>query len=151
MGIIVAIIASMILGTCGTTVAGITITNEPAVECNEELAEIEAWFSQVVYEDFGIEPDFLNFYWTDDLNYETLTTRNERGEIIVERIVGRVLDDDMNGVVLTTEDEYFNYISYRNVNLDLEAGDYVVTYLLYDTDNNYEDCFNRYDYPISSW
>lgn len=141
MGALIGILMAFMLGVTG---AGNT-------EGVSELEEIDAWFTEVACEDFNLEPWELNFYYTDEIDYDQLTTRKERGEIMVERIVGTVLDEQYNGRILTTEDDFYNYISYRNIGFDAKPGDFVVTYCLYNPATDFEDDVFRYDFPINSW
>lgn len=116
-------IKSLILMTAliaGTSMAGIT------VEENVVTSELP-----IAYEETTTE----YIYETDDLTYDILVNRD--GKIIVEHIVGEVLDEDGNGLVLNTDTEY-NYISYRNVD-DFEVGAVYDTYLYYNPDTSYED------------
>lgn len=84
-------------------------------------------------------------YDTDALDYETLVSRN--GDIIVEKIVGICLNDEGNGRILNTETE-FNYISYASV-ADVQKGDVVLTYEIYNPETNLEDdIIERFDYVI---
>lgn len=140
MGALIGILMALMLGVTGTgNTEGIS-----------EIEEIDAWFTEVACEDFDLEPWEINLYYTDEIDYDQLTTRKERGEIMVERMVGVVLDNEGNGEILTTEDDYYNYISYSMVDF-ANPGDYVVTYCLYNPATDYEDDVFRYDYPISSW
>ena len=151
MGVILALVVGLVIGlgsTVTTTVENYSTEIETEVS---EIEEIDAWFTEVVCDDFGLEPWEVNLYYTDELDYDKLTTRKERGEIIVERIVGTVLDDEYNGRILTTEDDFYNYISYRNIGFDVRPGDFVVTYCLYNPATDFEDDIYRYDYPISEW
>lgn len=82
---------------------------------------------------------------TNDLSAYDVTHR--KGTVLIERTIGRVLNKNKDGRVLNTEDRYYNYISYRNV--DCKKGDIIVTYLLYNPENNGEDdIIARWDYII---
>lgn len=116
-------IKSLVLMTAliaGASMGGIT------VEENAVTTEVP-----ITYEEEPTE----YFYETDDLTYDILVNRD--GKIIVEHIVGEVLDEDGNGLVLNTDTEY-DYISYRNVD-DFEVGAVYDTYLYYNPSTSYED------------
>ena len=87
----------------------------------------------------------VEVYDTEQLTYDILTNRN--GKIIIERLVGIVLDEEGNGK-LFNGDDYYNYINYANVN-DFKVGDYIVTYCVYNPMTNYvDDVMFRMDYII---
>ena len=101
--------------------------------------------------DITYEMDGITYYQyeTDDLTYEILTNRN--GRMIVEHLVGKVLDEDGNGIVMNTEDDNYNYISYSHLE-DIEPGQVYDTYLYYNPDNNYEDdILYREDIPVKNF
>lgn len=83
---------------------------------------------------------------TNDLSAYDVTHR--KGTVLIERVIGRVLNKKKDGKVLNTEDQYYNYISYRGV--ECKKGDIIVTYLLYNPENNGEDdIIARWDYKIT--
>ena len=97
------------------------------------------------YNQIADDLEIVQIYDVDDLDYETLTNRN--GNIIIEKIIGVVLDEAGNGEILNTETEY-NYISYRSVE-DAQVGDIILTYCIFNPDTNYEDdIIDRMDYII---
>lgn len=80
---------------------------------------------------------------TAELTAETLENRN--GDIIVERVLGIVIDAK-NG--LGYELHNGNHISYKNV-LGISNGDVICTYLVYNPETNIiDDIVDRYDYVI---
>ena len=86
----------------------------------------------------------IEIWETDDLTLEAITTRTERNALVIERLVGVVLDTDGNGRILNTDDPYYNYISYRGVSLN--PGDIIVTYCIYDPSTDAEDdIMERFD------
>lgn len=86
-------------------------------------------------------------YNTGDLTAEILENRN--GDIIIEKAIGKVLNDNGDGKILNTKSKY-NYISYRSVK-DAKAGDIILTYFLYNPDNNaVDDILYRFDYIIDT-
>ena len=97
------------------------------------------------YNQIADDLEIVHIYDVDDLDYETLTNRN--GNIIIEKIIGIVLDEAGNGEILNTNTEY-NYINYQNVK-DARIGDIVLTYCIFNPDTNYEDdIIDRMDYII---
>lgn len=80
---------------------------------------------------------------SEDLTLDMLTNRN--GKIIIEKAICEVLDDELNGVDVSTG----NYISYKGCNV--ERGDICVSYFVYNPDTLYDDdIIARYDYVIDS-
>lgn len=88
-------------------------------------------------------------YDTSRLSYSTITKR--KGKVICERCIGIVTDaDNGDGRVLNTDDEEYNYISYRFFDQPYKEGTVIVTYLVYDPYNNYEDdIVDRYDFVLT--
>lgn len=147
IGKIVAIAMMVGIVSTFTYVPEETIVDEEYYEEYSEIDTTDVCFFQVVEDDYGVLPYEVSFYEPDELNYEILVTRNKRGEIIIERTVGIVLDEDFNGRILNTDSD-FNYISYKNLGFDVVPGDVVVTYSVYSTENDFEDDFERYDYLL---
>ena len=91
------------------------------------------------------ESDRFEMIDCNDLTLEQLENRN--GKIIVEIIVGEVLDGSGNGRVINSPDGEKLYIHY-----DMEkfqVGDYVVSYCIYNPDTNAEDdILIRFDYKL---
>lgn len=81
----------------------------------------------------------------DEITSEILENR-EDNYLLVEMVVGTVLDDEGNGKVLNTTDDYYNYIAYHK--LDCEEGDVVLTYLFFDNTDGEDDFIERYDFII---
>ena len=87
----------------------------------------------------------IEIWETDDLTLEDIVTRRDRDALVIERLVGVVLNEDSDGRVLNTADPYYNYISYRSVP-GARPGDIVVTYCFYDPTTDVEDdIIERYD------
>ena len=93
---------------------------------------------------FLVEPEpKMEIMNTAELTAETLENRN--GDIIVERVLGIVIDAESG---LGYELHNGNHISYKNV-LGISNGDVVCTYLIYNPDTNIiDDIVDRYDYVI---
>ncbi len=75
-------------------------------------------------------------YSTDELDTETLTNRN--GKIIIEKVIGKVTNDNLDGKILNCIDEEHDYISYKNVS-GAKKNDTVLTYFIYNPSSNMED------------
>ncbi len=106
-------------------------TNNPEVEFYNKLAD---------------DLDVVKVYDTDELTNEMLENRD--GEIIVEKTIGIVLNDEGDGEILNTSDDYYNYINYSRVE-NAKEGDIILTYCIYNPDTNYiDDILLRFDYII---
>ena len=82
----------------------------------------------------------------NDLTEEMLTTRAERNVMYIERIIGKVTDNEKNGTVLNPPVDGGYYISYASVD-DAEIGDVIVTYCVYNPYSNYDDdVIERWDF-----
>lgn len=85
----------------------------------------------------------LNAIDSSKLTYEKLT--NRKHTIILERCIGRVRNNNKDGKVLNTNEGY--YISYKGVKC--KKGDIIVTYFLWNPENNVsDDIVARWDYVI---
>ena len=77
------------------------------------------------------------------LTTEMLESRN--GKLIIERVVGMVTDAEPGDGRIIGGDDYYNYISYSNVN-GISNGDVICSYFIYNPDNNYvDDIIMRFD------
>lgn len=83
---------------------------------------------------------------TSKLTYKVITHR--KGTVIIERAIGKVINNSKDGRVLNQGgNTEYDYISYRGV--DCKKGDIIVTYLLYNPENNYcDDIVARWDYVL---
>ena len=88
-------------------------------------------------------------YETDEITGDMLEHRN--GALICELCVGIVTDAQSgDGRVINTKENYFNYISYRGFDQPYYDGTVVVTYLVYNPENNYvDDVIDRYDFVLT--
>lgn len=75
-------------------------------------------------------------YDTNELNTKTLTNRN--GKIIIEKVIGKVINDNLDGKILNCIDENHDYISYKNVS-GVKKNDTVLTYFIYNPSSNEQD------------
>lgn len=82
----------------------------------------------------------------NDLTEEMLTTRKENNIMYIERIIGKVTDNEKNGTVLNPPEDGGYYISYASVE-DAEIGDTIITYCVYNPFSNYDDdVIERWDF-----
>lgn len=84
----------------------------------------------------------------DKLTEKMLTYRSNKKRHImyIERIIGKVTDNEKNGTVLNPPEDGGYYISYASVE-DAEIGDVIVTYCVYNPYSNYDDdVIERWDF-----
>lgn len=101
---------------------------------------------QMKYHKFGKLKTLPTHKLTDDV----LLNRKGTGKIIVERCKGTVLNWDFDGKIDKTVKgrEFYNYISYRRVK-NIRPGSKIVTYYVYNWNNNYcDDILERYDVVV---
>lgn len=126
---IICITAALILAlatTCGASTKG----NDPVKYYRELVDEME----------------LIQIYDSADLTMEMLQHRN--GKIIIEKCIGIVTDDNGNGKLLNCRNPEYYYISYKSVK-NANFGDVIVTYFVYNPDNNIEDdIIERFDFII---
>lgn len=84
-------------------------------------------------------------YWTGDLTIEILENRG--ADIVIEKIIGRCLDEEGNGEILNCSDPY-NYICYASVE-DRYVGALILTICIYRPNSNLSDDIEaRFDYVL---
>lgn len=82
----------------------------------------------------------------NDLTEEMLITRADHNVMYIERIIGKVTDNEKNGTVLNPPEDGGYYISYASVK-DAEIGDTIITYCVYNPFSNYDDdVIERWDF-----
>lgn len=82
----------------------------------------------------------------NDLTEEMLTTRAEHNVMYIERIIGKVTDNEKNGTVLNPPEDGGYYISYASVK-GARKGDLIITYCVYNPFSNYDDdVIERWDF-----
>ena len=85
-------------------------------------------------------------YWNEDINYDLLANRGD--DIIIEKILGTVVNGKKDGRILNPVDPKYDYISYKRVP-DVQKGDVILTICIYQPNNSYEDdVVARFDYVI---
>lgn len=84
-------------------------------------------------------------YYSEDLTYDILANRGD--DIIVEKIIGTVVNKRKDGRILGGDPNY-NYISYSGVK-GAKKGDVILTICIYTPGNRAEDdVCERFDYII---
>lgn len=111
--------------------------------------------SQIAFYDNMIKDvDTLTIYNTDDLTPEIMANRG--GKIVVEKIIGEVTNDKLDGEILNcdaedggyTNKDGGNYISYERVD-GAKKGDKILTYYIYNPfTNEQDDVLTRLDFII---
>lgn len=111
--------------------------------------------SQVEFYDNMIEDaNTMEIYNTNELTPQIMANRN--GTIIVEKIVGKVTNDKLDGEILNcnaeeggyTNKDGGNYINYQRVN-GAKKGDKILTYFIYNPfTNEQDDVMTRLDFII---
>ena len=111
--------------------------------------------SQVEFYDGMIEDvNTLKIYDTAELTPQIMANRN--GKIIVEKIIGQVTNDKLDGKILNcnvenggyTNKDGGNYINYERVD-GAKKGDKILTYYIYSPfSNEQDDVLTRLDFII---
>ena len=135
------IIISLLVGTfINKDVARVEIDNvisTTKITTNKTVYHISYDVSQVEFCDSLIEDTYkAKIYDTNELTTETLINRN--GKIIIEKVIGKVTNDNLDGKILNCIDEEHDYISYKNVH-GAKKNDTVLTYFIYNPSSNMED------------
>lgn len=88
-------------------------------------------------------------YDSSELTADILESR--KGTTIIERCIGFVTNGQTgDGAILNAADKNYNYISYRSIDQEYCDGTVILTYLIYNPDNNYiDDITERYDFVVS--
>lgn len=88
----------------------------------------------------------IEIYDSSKLTQDILTHRN--GKIIVEKVIGEVTNNKLDGKILNCKVDSGDYISYKRVE-NAKKGDKIVTYFIYNPFTNVEDdVMNRMDFII---
>ena len=111
--------------------------------------------SQIAFYDNMIKDiDTLTIYDTDDLTPEIMADRG--GKVVVEKIIGKVTNDNLDGEILNcnaenggyTNKDGGNYINYERVD-GAKKGDKILTYYIYNPfTNEQDDVLTRLDFII---
>lgn len=106
------------------------------------------------YDNMIKDIDTVQIYDTDDLTPKMMANRN--GKIIIEKIVGKVTNDKLDGMILNcdvdiggyTNKDGGNYINYERVD-GAKKGDKILTYYIYNPfTNEQDDVLTRLDFII---
>lgn len=91
----------------------------------------------------------VKLYDCSELTAEVLEGR--QGTTIVERCIGIVTDGQSgDGRILNLPDDCGYYISYRGIYRPISDGTVILSYMVYNPDNNYiDDIMERYDFVLS--
>lgn len=136
---IIYIICALIAITCGTavhTASAESLVPESGIDFYRNLAE-----------DLALIEVF------DTSEYSVDRLRNRNGKLMIEECIGIVTgaesDGALCGTILNCGNPDYAYIGYRGI--DVEVGDIVLTYFLYNPDTEFEDdIMCRFDYVIDS-
>lgn len=100
--------------------------------------------SELDYYAYADNCELIEIIDSNKLTVEALESRN--GKLIIEKVIG-VVDDAETGKGHVIDNADY-YISYKNVK-DIENGNVICTYFIYNPDTNYyDDIMLRFDYII---
>lgn len=96
------------------------------------------------YYEYAEDLELIKVIDSTDLTMDMIAARN--GKLIIEKAVGVVTDAETGaGYVLGYPDFYISYASVE----DIQNGDVICTYFVYNPDSDYEDdILMRFDYII---
>lgn len=127
---------------------------EPAanVEINGVVCEVSGYRDiEAAFVDLLDTAGFENIkvYDASELTAEELESR--KGTTVVERCIGIVTDKQSgDGTILNLPEDCGYYISYRDIYLPISDGTVMLSYMVYNPDNNYiDDIMERYDFILS--
>jgi hypothetical protein len=99
-----------------------------------------------LYDEIIQDLDVVQIMDSSDLTMEAL--KNRKGKIIIEQCIGIVTSSKGDGKILNGNDLEYDYINYGCVE-DINVGDIILTYFVYNPDNNVpDDIIYRTDYII---
>lgn len=162
-GMAMLIIAGCLVSLLGCTVndgnsAEVEVETESEKVIERKTAEFEVNGNSICVDYTDAEEAFLEefekdtylyqLYDSSELTGDMLEHRN--GSVIVERCIGIVVNKETgDGRLLNYPDPDYYYISYNSVD-DVRDGTIVLSYMVYNHDNNYiDDISERYDYVVS--
>lgn len=151
----ILIIISLLVGVFIGYNAPKTNNNIPNIKTVNKTENSQYNYSQVEFYDNMIKNvDTIQVYETNELTPQIMANRN--GKIIVEKIIGQVTNDNLDGKILNcdinnggyTNKDGGNYINYERVN-GAKKGDKVLTYYIYNPfTNEQDDVLTRMDFII---
>lgn len=106
----------------------------------KSLPENQARVEKQIKQKYGKK---VKFYDTGDIDEYIIVTRQDKKQVVVERVTGIVVDDEKNG-----EDENGHYISYQGL-AGIHKGSKVVSYLVYNPNTYWlDDIIERFDVVV---
>ena len=125
----------------------ITATEQTEEKATEENSITD--FEQFMTDYSTVNTNELLVIDESQLTEDMLLNRN--GKLIISKCVGKVVSADKDGCIINkAADKNYDYISYKCVE-DCKIDDIIVTYLIYNPDNNYtDDIISRFDYIVST-
>lgn len=134
-GNVIAVCIGIILGTLVSFVPWDGLVQAPKANSSIDF-----------YREMVDEMEPIRVIDSEDLTMEML--QNRKGTVIIEKVIGVVNDKDGNGKVLNAKNPDYFYISYKSVP-KADVGDVILTYFMYNPDNNIEDdIMERFDFII---
>ena len=138
---------------------GILIGNNLSFSVKDKVIETtnKSYYynSQVEFYDNMIEDvNTMEVYDTSELTHEIMANRN--GKIVVEKIIGEVVNQNLDGKILNAsnkQENYLNksdglYMNYKRVD-GAKRGDKILTYFIYNPfTNEQDDVLTRLDFII---
>ena len=110
----------------------------------DEIFSIESRFIWYTFNKFGK----CRVYDSSELTNEILEKRGGKGEVIIERCIGYVVDGDSGDGVVVNTGYRGDYITYRNTSVSYKTGTVFLTFFVY-ADNNYIDDCERFDFVLT--
>lgn len=147
------VVMTILISTVFTMFSGCGIS-----DAERKTAEFEINGESVCVDYTDVEAEFVEkldneystyqLYDSSELTGKMLEERN--GRIIVERCIGIVENSESgDGRILNYQDPDYYYISYHRVD-NVRDGAIVLTYMIYDPDDNYIDgIMERYDFILN--
>lgn len=113
-----------------------------------KVADTTKYYNSQVefYDDIIKDINIVEVYDSTELTTDILTNRD--GKIIIEKVIGEVTTQDLDGKILNCNANNNGYISYKNTD-GVKKGNIVLTYYVYNPLSNVEDdVLTRIDYII---
>lgn len=132
---IICLIVGISIGTHATT----NNTQKQLVDGKSDISQVE------FYDNMIANANTIEIYDTSELTNEIMNNRD--GKIIVEKIIGKVVNQELDGEILNVGKNE-NYINYERVE-GAKKGDVIVTYFIYNPfTNEQDDVLTRLDFII---
>lgn len=135
---IVCFMVGISIGTHATNSTQPTIINAQDGKFHNSQVEF--------YDNMIANTNSIEIYDSSKLTQDILTHRN--GKFIVEKVIGEVTNNKLDGKILNCHADSGDYISYKRVE-NAKKGDKIVTYFIYNPFTNVEDdVMERLDFII---